>query len=345
MTIKKNVLAFIAASLLVAGVAGAQYNYNTNTNTYTTVNNNGTVSSIIIPFPTTFAFTTQSQFGMTSQEIAQLQAYLATNASVYPQGLVTGYFGPLTQAAVIRFQNLYGLSPVGYLDVSTLAKLNLLISQGLLPVGGAGGPVGSIVLPFPTTFAFTSEMQFGMTSQQIAQLQAYLASNPAIYPQGLVTGYFASLTKAAVMRFQALYGIAQVGRVGPITLAKLNLLISQGLLPGGAVSSTGDVSAPFISNLTASVTSNSANVSWNTNELANGTVFYSSVPLQVQEQSSAATSIIISGTPAVSNTFVTSQMVTLSNLTPNTTYYFIVKSVDSSGNVSVTLMNTFKTTF
>jgi peptidoglycan hydrolase-like protein with peptidoglycan-binding domain len=39
---------------------------------------------------------------------------------------------------------------------------------------------------------------------------------------GPITGYFGSLTGAAVKAFQAKYGIQQLGIVGPMTLAKLN---------------------------------------------------------------------------------------------------------------------------
>jgi peptidoglycan hydrolase-like protein with peptidoglycan-binding domain len=46
-----------------------------------------------------------------------------------------------------------------------------------------------------------------------------------VYPERLVTGYFGNLTKSAVSRFQELNGLAAVGRVGPLTLKKLNELL------------------------------------------------------------------------------------------------------------------------
>ncbi len=339
MTIKKHITTFLTATMFLASLSFVGAQYYTNTTAAPVYTNNVLINpNVIVPFPTNYAFVTASQIGMTSQEIANLQAYLATNIAIYPQRLVTGYFGPLTQAAVIRFQNLYGLSPVGYLDASTLAKLNLLVSQGLLPVGGTGGPV--------VTTAFTMEMSLGMSGQQVSQLQAFLATNPSIYPQGLVTGYFGALTRAAVMRFQSFYGIPAVGRVGPLTLAQLNLLIAQGSLPGGATGSVSDVVAPAINNLTVSASANIATVTWSNNEIATGKVFYSSFPLQAQEQSAPSVLPIISGTAVDSTaTNLYSHSVLLSNLTPNTVYYFIVMAVDQSGNVTVTLMNTFKTTF
>ncbi len=330
ITMKKNIASILTASLfaLGTGIAGAQYYTNT---TAAPIYTNNTVihSNVLIPLPTNYAFITMSQFGMTSQEIANLQAYLASNPSVYPQGLVTGYFGPLTQAAVMRFQNLYGLSPVGYLDAATLAKLNLLISEGLLPVGGVGGA---------STIVFTSEMQVGSRGLEVSQLQTYLASDATLYPQGLVTGYFGPLTQAAVMRFQTRYGIPAVGRVGPLTLAKLNLLVN------GGVSVGIDDSAPFISGLTVTASSNSATVSWNTNELTSGSVFYSLSPM-VKIETVSPISAIPGAAVTASNMLSASQSVTLTGLTPNTSYYFLVQSVDQSGNASVSLENIFKTTF
>ncbi|MDE2001839.1 MAG: peptidoglycan-binding protein [Patescibacteria group bacterium] len=72
--------------------------------------------------------------------------------------------------------------------------------------------------------AFNREMEIGMSGPDVTALQQYLAKDPALYPQGLVTGYFGSLTRKAVRAFQKKYGISQVGRVGPQTLAQLNKL-------------------------------------------------------------------------------------------------------------------------
>jgi peptidoglycan hydrolase-like protein with peptidoglycan-binding domain len=56
----------------------------------------------------------------------------------------------------------------------------------------------------------------------VALLQTILADHDSVYPEKLVTGYFGSLTKTAVSRFQEMNGLAAVGRVGPLTLRKLN---------------------------------------------------------------------------------------------------------------------------
>ena len=74
---------------------------------------------------------------------------------------------------------------------------------------------------------FTGPFTPGVQSDQVSLLQKMLAQDVAIYPNGAVTGYFDSLTKAAVGRFQEKYQLATpstlgYGGVGPLTLAKLN---------------------------------------------------------------------------------------------------------------------------
>ena len=72
---------------------------------------------------------------------------------------------------------------------------------------------------------------------EVRCLQEFLkAQGPEIYPEGLVTGNFLNLTKAAVIRFQEKYaddilapwGITEgTGLVGRTTRAKLNELLGR----------------------------------------------------------------------------------------------------------------------
>ena len=57
--------------------------------------------------------------GKKGDDVAKLQAYLAGHG-LYPEALVTGYFGPLTQKAAVRFQKLNDITPpVGYVGSIT----------------------------------------------------------------------------------------------------------------------------------------------------------------------------------------------------------------------------------
>ncbi len=180
-----------------------------------------------------------------------------------------------------------------------------------------------------------SQLSLGSTGANVTRLQQFLATNPLIYPQGIVSGYYGPLTRTAVDQFQIGYGLPPVGQVGPLTLAKINALIAAGDIP--------DVSAPSESNVTATPASTSATIAWMTNELAIGKVHYATTPISMFETSAAKTEPVISGSVLTESAPTISHSVTLSNLMPNTLYYYVVESIDPPGNVSVTLPATFTT--
>jgi peptidoglycan hydrolase-like protein with peptidoglycan-binding domain len=62
-------------------------------------------------------------------------------------------------------------------------------------------------------YPIQSQLDFGETNADVTNLQTFFKDNPAIYPEGIVSGYFGSLTRSSVQRFQAQYGLDQVGRV------------------------------------------------------------------------------------------------------------------------------------
>src|SRR6185437_15076597 len=66
------------------------------------------------------------------------------------------------------------------------------------------------------------QLQRGAKGDAVKLLQALLAADPTIYPEGLVTGNYGALTAAAVARFQKKHGLDQVGNVGPKTLRELD---------------------------------------------------------------------------------------------------------------------------
>lgn len=77
--------------------------------------------------------TGQLDLGMRSANVTTLQEFLAQYPSIYPEGLVTGYFGPLTQSAVVRYQSSNGIDAVGRVGPVTLSLINSRMD------GGTGG--------------------------------------------------------------------------------------------------------------------------------------------------------------------------------------------------------------
>ena len=81
---------------------------------------------------------TDLRFGDHGQEVELLQTWLAKDKEVYPEKITSGYFGYLTQRAIIRFQEKYAseiLTPqgltrgTGIVDALTRKKLNELYGK------------------------------------------------------------------------------------------------------------------------------------------------------------------------------------------------------------------------
>ena len=110
----------------------------------------GVLAAFTVANAQTVGVTTQMQSGASGAQVSTLQTFLAADTTVYPEGLVTGYYGALTVAAVQRYQCKNGIvcsgtaASTGYGNVgpATLAKIQM-------QEGGTGGinqpPVG-----FPT---------------------------------------------------------------------------------------------------------------------------------------------------------------------------------------------------
>ena len=179
--------------------------------------------------------------------------------------------------------------------------------------------------------AVTTTLDPGDSGTQVTELQTFLAASPSIYPEGLITGYYGSLTTAAVQRFQCQQNIVcsgspsttGYGRVGPRTLAAISGT-------GGPVT---DVWAPIISVAVVATTSNSATINWTTNEAAGSRVMYST-----------SWPFLYASAPSVSaGALKLVPSATLTGLASNTTYYYVRESVDSSGNLQWSASEQFRT--
>ncbi|MEK7082861.1 MAG: peptidoglycan-binding domain-containing protein [Patescibacteria group bacterium] len=105
--------------------------------------------------------------GSRGNDVSALQKFLATDKSIYPEGIVSGYFGPKTKAAVERFQEKYGIARknqpgYGVVGPKTRAKLKEL----------SGGV--STVIPSPSPITPSSSVTISDLRAQIKMLQDML---------------------------------------------------------------------------------------------------------------------------------------------------------------------------
>ncbi|HHE67625.1 MAG TPA: peptidoglycan-binding protein, partial [Candidatus Parcubacteria bacterium] len=138
--------------------------------------------------------------GDSGKEVEILQSWLKEEGTgIYPEGIINGYFGPATERAVKRFQEKYAadiLAPqgktygTGVVDHYTRIKLNeLYATSGIIP----------------PTAEITRELRYGDKGDQVYLLQTWLAKDPQIYPEKMISGWFGYLTQKAVIRFQEKY--------------------------------------------------------------------------------------------------------------------------------------------
>jgi peptidoglycan hydrolase-like protein with peptidoglycan-binding domain len=135
--------------------------------------------------------------GSSGTLVSKLQS--ALTAARYYNGPITGYYGQLTEASVIRFQQAKGLPADGIAGASTWSALGVSNndgggqSQGILKVGSSGSAVTQV-------------------QNRLKALGIY---------NGPITAYYSRLTEAAVRDFQRSRGITVNGLVGPTTWSAL----------------------------------------------------------------------------------------------------------------------------
>lgn len=213
------------------------------------------------------------------------------------------------------------------------------------------GEVKETVKEVKGTLRIIKQLKTGMTGEEVKLLQEILATDPEVYPEGLITGYFSKLTEKAVKKFQKKVCLEEVGSVGPKTLSKINELLAEGAGSSGKVppglliapgiqkklcaTSTPDTTVPVISDIVAtSTTATTTQIKWLTNEKANSKVWYSISTLVVTTTSTAAVS---------SSDYVLNHSIALSGLTASTTYYYLVTSADKLGNTATAAEKSFTT--
>ncbi len=160
-------------------------------------------------------FTEVLSMGMQSNEVKNLQYFLAVIGAYYeqvPPVPITGYFGEQTENSVKAFQRVYGLPETGIVNRQTWEDIYRAY-DGI--VQSVPVTAGNDVILYQGRI-----LQEGMTSDSIRILQEYLTFIHETYPDIPAvnnTGYFGPVTRSAVIAFQNRFGIQPTGVVGAVT--------------------------------------------------------------------------------------------------------------------------------
>lgn len=154
--------------------------------------------------------------GMSGDYIKTLQYYLNIISYFYPQipGIdVDGIFGPKTKAAVIAFQEMFGLSPDGIVGRDTWRVLSKAYETSIKSIPEEYLDRAESVYPG----YILSE---GISNDDIRRLQTFIDGVSKAYPSipaVTINGNFDEQTKEAVSAIQRMYGIPVSGVAGPVT--------------------------------------------------------------------------------------------------------------------------------
>lgn len=140
--------------------------------------------------------------GSRGEAVRTLQMRL--KALAYFSEEVTGYFGVITEASVIAFQEANGIDPIGIVGPKTRAALSAEVNAEAIG------------------FTFSKSLKFGSRGDEVRALQLLLKREG--YFNEEATGYFGKITEGSVITFQNENNIEPLGIVGPRTRAALNTL-------------------------------------------------------------------------------------------------------------------------
>lgn len=128
-----------------------------------------------------------------------------------------------------------------------LARVSALQAQLGASNVGAGSQGSGVTLATSACPMVGTTLKLGSSGDSVSRLQRFLATDSSVYPQGTISGYFGSLTQAAVQRWQAKNNIVSsgspsttgYGTVGPRTAAAMAQVCSG--TAGGSGSVEGSV--------------------------------------------------------------------------------------------------------
>lgn len=214
------------------------------------------------------------------------------------------------------------------------------------------------------TTRLLTDLQEGMSGSDVRALQEMLAKDRSIYPEGKITGYYGKHTREAVKRYLKKHGsLPKPCEVYDNSKTWNNGVgwgsykekpgkgrgrdhddddedddhykrVKNPCVPGSGTTTppTTDTTAPTISSIAvASITSTGASITFTTNEQAITRLFV------------GTTSPVGTTTSVWQDALSTTHTASLTGLTANTVYYYVVEAKDAAGNKTLSAQGSFTT--
>lgn len=274
--------------------------------------------------------------GSTGDQVLILQALLAADSAIYPEGIVSGFFGPLTSKAVKRFQKEHGIEQVGLVGPKTLKKLQELLKKN---------PLAFSTLTSTSTATSTSNQGSKKDQRRLCAVISSLTKD--LLPEGwhkkdkgenrqIIAGCDNRSGKNDDDDDRDDDHRDNRGTPTPTPTSSPTPTPTTSPTPTPTQVPT-DITPPVNSSVSVTnIATTTATISWQTNEAATSKIYYGT-----------ATPVNLLSALTVSNSsLVTSHVLGLTGLTASTTYYYVLESKDAIGNTTTTTPSTqnFSTT-
>lgn len=160
------------------------------------------------------------KLGLAGNDVRTLQIHLNRISGNYPAipkiPAADGIFDAATEAAVTKFQEVFGLDPNGVVDSATWYRIAYIYTsvKRIAELDSEGVRYEEI------ENKYTEDLKIGMQSIEVSMLQYYLAVIGAYYEAVQpveITGYFGENTERSVKSFQRVFGLPQTGEVDRAT--------------------------------------------------------------------------------------------------------------------------------
>ena len=138
------------------------------------------------------AITGQLDLGDRGAQVSELQTFLSTDVSLYPSRLVTGYFGPLTQGGVEKFQVAQGIVSEGTPETTGYGRVGprtmTAINARMVATGGGGFDKNAPVISGLSVSTSNSSATLNWNTNEGAAGIVYYSTTPIVMSEAGVAG-------------------------------------------------------------------------------------------------------------------------------------------------------------